>query len=227
MNNPKPNTFFVVLNNGINQLAAQSGYSFSGGVSIYGQPMNSNNNMNNAYNNNNNLFNNSINNNIKPGSNVNIYNAGNSIYQTEPPDVQLKKILINHFIENNLQKIKDERNKLAQQESKLRNYQNEFKLSNDKIDNFMNNQGNILNSCQNDINNLNNFMNFIQVSDTKGIALIAKEAYLEELLIFVKKSFEKNNINILDAVKLIRNNSRTLFEVRFLREKNTSPNYMI
>ena len=248
MNNPKPNTFFGVLNNGINQLAAQSGYSFSGGVSIYGQPMNSNNNMNNAYNNNNNLFNNSINNNIKPGSNVNIYNAGNSIYQTEPPDVQLKKILINHFIENNLQKIKDERNKLTQQESKLRNYQNEFKLSNDKINNFMNNQGNILNSCQNDINNLNNeilkinsynqnrqgegltrdnFMNFIQVSNTKGIALIAKEAYLEELLIFVKKSFEKNNINILDAVKLIRNNSRTLFEVRFLREKNTSPNYMI
>jgi hypothetical protein len=147
-----------------------------------------------------------------------------------------------------LQKIKDERNKLTQQESKLRNYQNEFKLSNDKIENFMNNQGNILNSCQNDINDLNNeilkinsynqnrqgeglnrdnFMNFIQVSDTKGIALIAKEAYLEELLIFVKKSFEKNNINILDAVKLIRNNSRTLFEVRFLREKNTSPNYMI
>jgi len=34
--------------------------------------------------------------------------------------------------------------------------QNEFKLSNDKIENFMNNQGNILNSCQNDINNLNN-----------------------------------------------------------------------
>ena len=252
MNNPKPNSFYGVLNNGINQIAMQSGYSFSGGVSFYGQAMNNNinnNNMNNAYMNNNNLFNNAFNNNnVKPGNNVNVYNTGNSIYQTEPPDVQLKKILISHFIEKNLQKVKEERNKLIQQESKLRNYQNEFKISNDKIDNFMNNQGNILNSCQNDINNLSNeiikinsynqnregegltrdnFMNFIQISDTKGIALIAKEAYLEELLLFIKKSFEKNTINFIDAVRLIRNKSRTLFETRFLREKYTKPSYMI
>ena len=245
MNN---NSFFGVLNNGINQLAMQSGYSFSSGVSLYGQAMTNNNNVNNAYNNNNNIYNKNYNNNVIPGSNVNVYNAGNSIYQTEPPDVQLKKILISHFIDKNLQKVKDERNKLLQQESKLKNYQNEFKVCNDKIENFMNNQGNIFNSCQNDINNLNNeinkitsynqnregegltrdnFMNFIQVSDTKGIALIAKEAYLEELLIFIKKSFEKKAININDAVRLIRNNSRTLFETRFLREKNTLPNYMI
>jgi len=245
MNN---NSFFGVLNNGINQLAMQSGYSFSGGVSLYGQAMTNNNNVNNAYNNNNNIYNKNYNNNVIPGSNVNVYNAGNSIYQTEPPDVQLKKILISHFIDKNLQKVKDERNKLLQQESKLRNYQNEFKACSDKIDNFMNNQGAIFNNCQNDINTLNNkimeltqynqsrqnegltkenFMNFIQISDTKTISLIAKEAFLEELLMFIKKAVEKNKIDFSDAVKVIRSNSRTLFETRYMREKRTSTNYMI
>ena len=63
--------------------------SIFSGVSLYGQAMNNNNNVNNTYNNNNNIYNKNYNNNVIPGSNVNVYNAGNSIYQTEPPDVQL------------------------------------------------------------------------------------------------------------------------------------------
>ncbi len=230
INRPQ-NTFYNVLNSGVNQLANQvtnQGYNFNPGANFYNNPVN--------------------NNVIGQNSNVQIYNSNNNIYQNEPPEEQIKKIIINHFIENNLQKIKEEKNKLSQQETRLKNYQNEFKIANDKIDNFMNNQGAIFNNCQNDINTLNNkimeltqynqsrqnegltkenFMNFIQISDTKTISLIAKEAFLEELLMFIKKAVEKNKIDFSDAVKVIRSNSRTLFETRYMREKRTSTNYMI
>ena len=230
INRPQ-NTFYNVLNSGVNQLANQAtnqGYNFNPGANFYNNPVN--------------------NNVIGQNSNVQIYNSNNNIYQNDPPEEQIKKIIINHFIENNLQKIKEEKNKLSQQENKLKNYQNEFKIANDKIDNFMNNQGTIFNNCQNDINTLNNkimeliqynqsrqnegltkenFMNFIQISDTKTISLIAKEAFLEELLMFIKKAVEKNKIDFSDAVKAIRSNSRTLFETRYMREKRTSTNYMI
>jgi hypothetical protein len=230
INRPQ-NTFNNVLNSGVNQLANQAtnqGYNFNPGANFYNNPVN--------------------NNVIGQNSNVQIYNSNNNIYQNDPPEEQIKKIIINHFIENNLQKIKEEKNKLSQQENKLKNYQNEFKIANDKIDNFMNNQGTIFNNCQNDINTLNNkimeliqynqsrqnegltkenFMNFIQISDTKTISLIAKEAFLEELLMFIKKAVEKNKIDFSDAVKVIRSNSRTLFETRYMREKRTSTNYMI
>ena len=230
INRPQ-NTFYNVLNSGVNQLANQAtnqGYNFNPGANFYNNPVN--------------------NNVIGQNSNVQIYNSNNNIYQNDPPEEQIKKIIINHFIENNLQKIKEEKNKLSQQENKLKNYQNEFKIANDKIDNFMNNQGAIFNNCQNDINTLNNkimeliqynqsrqnegltkenFMNFIQISDTKTISLIAKEAFLEELLMFIKKAVEKNKIDFSDAVKVIRSNSRTLFETRYMREKRTSTNYMI
>ena len=230
INRPQ-NTFYNVLNSGVNQLANQAtnqGYNFNPGANFYNNPVN--------------------NNVIAQNSNVQIYNSNNNIYQNDPPEEQIKKIIINHFIENNLQKIKEEKNKLSQQENKLKNYQNEFKIANDKIDNFMNNQGTIFNNCQNDINTLNNkimeltqynqsrqnegltkenFMNFIQISDTKTISLIAKEAFLEELLMFIKKAVEKNKIDFSDAVKVIRSNSRTLFETRYMREKRTSTNYMI
>ena len=230
INRPQ-NTFYNVLNSGVNQLANQvsnQGYNFNPGANFYNNP---------------------VNNNVIPqNSNVQIYNSNNNIYQNDPPEEQIKKIIINHFIEKNLQKIKEEKNKLSQQENKLKNYQNEFKIANDKIDNFMNNQGAIFNNCQNDINTLNNkimeltqynqsrqnegltkenFMNFIQISDTKTISLIAKEAFLEELLMFIKKAVEKNKIDFSDAVKVIRSNSRTLFETRYMREKRTSTNYMI
>lgn len=230
INRPQ-NTFYNVLNSGVNQLANQvsnQGYNFNPGANFYNNPVN--------------------NNVIAQNSNVQIYNSNNNIYQNDPPEEQIKKIIINHFIEKNLQKIKEEKNKLSQQETKLKNYQNEFKIANDKIDNFMNNQGAIFNNCQNDINTLNNkimeltqynqsrqnegltkenFMNFIQISDTKTISLIAKEAFLEELLMFIKKAVEKNKIDFSDAVKVIRSNSRTLFETRYMREKRTSTNYMI
>ena len=230
INRPQ-NTFYNVLNSGVNQLANQvsnQGYNFNPGANFYNNPVN--------------------NNVIAQNSNVQIYNSNNNIYQNDPPEEQIKKIIINHFIENNLQKIKEEKNKLSQQETRLKNYQNEFKIANDKIDNFMNNQGAIFNNCQNDINTLNNkimeltqynqsrqnegltkenFMNFIQISDTKTISLIAKEAFLEELLMFIKKAVEKNKIDFSDAVKVIRSNSRTLFETRYMREKRTSTNYMI
>ena len=230
INRPQ-NTFYNVLNSGVNQLANQvsnQGYNFNPGANFYNNPVN--------------------NNVIGQNSNVQIYNSNNNIYQNDPPEEQIKKIIINHFIEKNLQKIKEEKNKLSQQENKLKNYQNEFKIANDKIDNFMNNQGAIFNNCQNDINTLNNkimeltqynqsrqnegltkenFMNFIQISDTKTISLIAKEAFLEELLMFIKKAVEKNKIDFSDAVKVIRSNSRTLFETRYMREKRTSTNYMI
>ena len=229
INRPQ-NTFYNVLNSGVNQLDNQvsnQGYNFNPGANFYNNP---------------------VNNNVIPqNSNVQIYNSNNNIYQNDPPEEQIKKIIINHFIEKNLQKIKEEKNKLSQQETKLKNYQNEFKIANDKIDNFMNNQGAIFNNCQNDINTLNNkimeltqynqsrqnegltkenFMNFIQISDTKTISLIAKEAFLEELLMFIKKAVEKNKIDFSDAVKVIRSNSRTLFETRYMREKRTSTNYM-
>ena len=230
INRPQ-NTFYNVLNSGVNQLANQvsnQGYNFNPGANFYNNPVN--------------------NNVIAQNSNVQIYNSNNNIYQNDPPEEQIKKIIINHFIEKNLQKIKEEKNKLSQQETRLKNYQNEFKTANDKIDNFMNNQGAIFNNCQNDINTLNNkimeltqynqsrqnegltkenFMNFIQISDTKTISLIAKEAFLEELLMFIKKAVEKNKIDFSDAVKVIRSNSRTLFETRYMREKRTSTNYMI
>ena len=64
-----------------------------------------------------------------------------------------------------------------------------------------------------------NCVNYINVQDPNALRIIADEANLEELLLTVKKGFEKKKVSFSDAISYTRNTSRDLFIAKVLRNK--------
>ena len=67
-----------------------------------------------------------------------------------------------------------------------------------------------------------NFEDFISLPndiDKQIINLISQEAFIDEYLIVVKKSFQKEIISFSETVKIIRTLSRELFKIKFYKEK--------
>ena len=195
--------------------------------SIYGVPQN-------------NIYGNSgMNMNTIPKSNPNM---NYSQFQTGNPEDEMKNILINEAREKVEAKYLKVRKTLSQQNMKLKNYQNQFGIESEKINSYLMNKDQMLMASENALNDISNqvynlteynnanrgkslsgdnFMSFLKISDNdqKAIALVAKEAYYEEMLTLCKKGFEKQNIPFVDAVKFTRNAARDLFSVRYKREK--------
>ena len=197
--------------------------------SIYGVPQQTNNIYGNGGMNMSNI----------PKSNANM---NYSQYQTGNPEDEMKNILINEAREKVEAKYLKVRKTLCQQNMKLKNYQNQFGIESEKINNYLMNKDQMLMASENALNDISNqvynlteynnanrgktlsgdnFMSFLKISDNdqKAIALVAKEAYYEEMLTLCKKGFEKQNIPFVDAVKFTRNAARDLFSVRYKREK--------
>ena len=67
---------------------------------------------------------------------------------------------------------------------------------------------------------LNNLESVLIISNKDFYLRLAKEKAIEEYILVVKKSYEKQNIDFNTALNLIRTNSRNIF---FLKYKNANP----
>lgn len=166
----------------------------------------------------------------------------NSLYQ-QPNinhDEEFKKIMINVVFDKLSGKVIEENQKLNQENKVLVNYKNKFNTEGQKLKTFLNQQQEINFKCNNDINTISteiqkiqeyntnnqsksltpeNCINYINVQDPNAIKVIADEANLEELMLVVRKGFEKKKVNFHDAINFIRNTSRELFGVKFMKKK--------
>ena len=64
-----------------------------------------------------------------------------------------------------------------------------------------------------------NCVNYLDLPDSEALKIIADETSLEELILVVKKGFERKKIPLDKAIEFTRNSSRDLFAIKCLKEK--------
>jgi hypothetical protein len=154
-------------------------------------------------------------------------------------DDQIKQIYINELKSILIPKIKFERKKLQSHEEKLLNYGKLFTKRIDQTKSLADRKDDVINKIQSLSSNIRdemivyknyielnsqlnlNFQNIeklVYVSDTPLIKTIAAEAVLEDYLFYVKKAYEKKVFNFQDTIKIIRNHSREMYNLKFYRE---------
>ena len=243
-NQQQPNSFGGGIygnnnNNNYNQQPQPN--SFGGG--IYG------NNNNNNYNNNNNQqpqpnsFGGGIygNNNNNNNNNPNQVGAGGIFDQPKKnPDEEFKEILMNEVSSKISNNLVSEKQRLYNQNQKMKNYKSIFSQENEKLNNFVNAQNQIKTKCDEDMNNMNhalsriqdqinksknmilneeNCINLVDVPDPGAIKMIAQETCMEEMILVVRKGFERKKISFDQAIMFMRNSARDLFAIKFLKDK--------
>lgn len=156
------------------------------------------------------------------------------------PDMDFKKALISSISEKVSPKLIAEHKKLNQQNKQLNNYKNQFQSENQKLLNLIQSKDNIIQKCNDELNNIeteilknreyvkehqsqsmtaDNCLNYVKVSDPVLLRTIAKEACLEESIQVMSKAYEKKSMSLEDAIEFVRNASKEIVAVRFLREK--------
>jgi hypothetical protein len=227
-NNNQPSSFGggIYGNNNNNQ---QPG-SFGGG--IYG------NNNNNNNNNQPNSFGGGI-----YGNNNNNQNYGGGIYNQPPqkdPNEEFKEILINEVSSKITDKLIAEKKRLNTQNEKLKNYKTVFTRENEQLQNFVNGQNQIKTRCDEDMTNMShalqrvqdqinqtknsvlnedNCINLIEVPDTAPLKIVANETSMEEMILIVRKAFERKKLSFDDTIMFMRNTTRDIFALKFLKDK--------
>ena len=219
--------------------------SFGGG--IY-ENNNNNNNKKNENNNGNNQnggfydFTNKINQNQ-----YNNYNNNQPEYAAPPPiplvknvDEDLKNILLNEVCEKISNKLIEEKKRLKEQNRKIEEYKSKFYKENEKLKNFLNDQMQIKFKCEEDMTNMKNAirkvkdyndnnkiiivdeencLDYLDLPNKNAIKIIADEACMEEMILIVRKGFERKKISFDEALFFMRNSSRDLFSIKFLKER--------
>ena len=192
-----------------------------------------------------NILNNNIINNNQGDPFVNIANLFNNLsisnnkILNEKENV-VKNILIEEVFDKISSKLISEYKKLNQQNKTLNNYKNQFRNENEKMEKYFAKKKEIENKCAKDLYHLNteikkyyeyckkkeikkvteeNCLDFIKVESPEVIKAIAQEIDNEELIIMIKKGFEKKVINFKEAILATREASRNLFVSKKLREK--------
>ena len=217
------NAVFNIMNNNINN-NNNSGDPFANIASIFSENFMGNNNNNaniNAFNNNKNNFN----------DNKNALLGKEHI---------VKNILVEEVFDKISSKLISEYKKLNQQNKTLNNYKNQFRNENEKMEKYFVKKKEIENKCVKDLYHLNleikkyneynkkketnkvteeNCLDFIKVESPEMIKSIANEINNEELIIMIKKGFEKKVINFKDAILATREASRNLFVNKMVTEK--------
>ena len=215
------NAVFNIMNNNINNNNTSD--PFANIASIFNENfMSNNNNANiNAFNNNKNNFN----------ENKNVLLCKEHI---------VKNILVEEVFDKISSKLISEYKKLNQQNKTLNNYKNQFRNENEKMEKYFVKKKEIENKCVKDLYHLNleikkyieynkkketnkiteeNCLDFIKVESPEMIKSIANEINNEELIIMIKKGFEKKVINFKDAILATREASRNLFVNKMVTEK--------
>ena len=122
----------------------------------------------------------------------------------------------------------------------MKNYKSIFSQENEKLNNFVNAQNQIKTKCDEDMNNMNhalsriqdqinksknmilneeNCINLVDVPDPGAIKMIAQETCMEEMILVVRKGFERKKISFDQAIMFMRNSARDLFAIKFLKDK--------
>ena len=175
-------------------------------------------------------------------SNININFSNNNNFRNKIYGKEniIKNILIEEVFDKISSKLISEYKKLNQQNKTLNNYKNQFRNENEKMEKYFAKKKEIENKCAKDLYHLNteikkyyeyckkkeikkvteeNCLDFIKVESPEVIKAIAKEINNEELIIMIKKGFEKKVINFKDAILATREAGRNLFVSKMLTEK--------
>ena len=244
--NNKTNTGFNITynNNGIQNI--NNNDNFTNIKTQNNQNMNNNNNINNYNTNNYNnymnlkMFNNqNINNMNRPSLNNNNLNPFN-VNQLYEKDNIIKDILIESVFDKISSKLISEYKKLNQQNKTLNNYKNQYKNESEKIEKYVAKKQEISNECTKHLYYLNNeikkckdyinkkkenkitdqnCLDFVKVENPRALQAIAQEINNEELIIMIKKGFEKKKITLQEAISSTRDAARELFISKYIREK--------
>ena len=190
-----------------------------------------NNNSNDPFANIASIFNNNININFSNNNNFR-----NKIYGKENI---IKNILIEEVFDKISSKLISEYKKLNQQNKTLNNYKNQFRNENEKMEKYFAKKKDIENKCNKDLYHLNteikkyseynkkkiekitekNCLDYIKVESPEVIKSISNEINYEELIIIIRKGFERKAISFEQAIMSIRNTSRELFISKMIIEK--------
>ena len=191
-----------------------------------------------------NIMNNNINNNNQGDPFVNIANLFNNLsisnnkILNEKENV-VKNILIEEVFDKISSKLISEYKKLNQQNKTLNNYKNQFRNENEKMEKYFAKKKDIENKCNKDLYHLNteikkyseynkkkiekitekNCLDYIKVESPEVIKSISNEINYEELIIIIRKGFERKAISFEQAIMSIRNTSRELFISKIITEK--------
>ena len=180
-------------------------------------------------------------NNTNSNNNMNNMNNILNINQLYAKDnIMIKNILIESVFDKISSKLISEYKKLNQQNKTLNNYKNQFKNENDKIEKYISKKQDISNECtkilyymNNEIKKTNeyikkrkdkkitdqNCLEFVKVENPQVLRAIANEINYEELIIMIKKGFEKKKITFQEAISSTRDAARELFISKYTREK--------
>ena len=207
------------------------------------------NNTNNGFNfslynnnNNNNIFQNNTQNNQsmnmsgKFNNNMNI-NFNNQLQLKENI---VKNILVESVFDKISSKLISEYKKLNQQNKTLNNYRHQFRNENEKMKKYIEKKQEITNRCTKDLYHLNieikkyeenlkkkknnkitdqNCLEYIKVENPLVLRCIADEISYEELLVLIKKGFEKKKITFQEAISATRDAARNYFISKVKKEK--------
>ena len=214
------NAVFNIMNNNINNINNNSGDPFANIASLF--------TVNNG---------NNTGNNIMYVNDNNNNNKQNMFYGKEKV---IKDILVEEVFDKISSKLISEYKKLNQQNKTLNNYKNQFRNENEKMEKYFTKKKDIENKCTKDLYHLNteikkyseynkkkeinkitdnNCLGFIKIESPEVIKAIANEINNEEMIIMVKKGFEKKVINFQEAIMFTREASRNLFIAKMVTEK--------
>ena len=233
-NNGNINNHYNMNNNNMNNFR----YS-NPNPNNYNKNANNMNNMNIYNNMNNNMNNNNLNNNYNKNNN-NLFNKAmneqnNNNLPLQFDENKAKAALIN-LLKNNLsQKIDFAIQPISSSYLKLEKIRENIikKIRDfDKVESKENAIRQTINTLQKEMDftitspkgidkpDLNNLESVLIISNKDHYLRLAKEKAIEEYILVVKKSYEKQNIDFNTALNLIRTNSRNIF---FLKYKNATP----
>ena len=198
---------------------------------------NPNSNFQNQINNFNQNINNNFSNIQNPNFNNPFLNQQNNQKQIQNiPQIQIdeksaKKNLIKKIILNILPKVRNQFFNIGIITKKLESLQNELKTKLNKLNELESKSSQLndtVNSLQQDLINysfqmpekvdlsdLSNLDNLITIQNKDKYIKFAKENSLEEMLLLIKKAFEKKTIDIKTASMLIRIHSRFIFYLKY------------
>jgi len=174
-------------------------------------------------------------------SNININFSNNNNFRNKIYGKEniIKNILIEEVFDKISSKLISEYKKLNQQNKTLNNYKNQFRNENEKMEKYFAKKKDIENKCNKDLYHLNteikkyseynkkkiekitekNCLDYIKVESPEVIKSISNEINYEELIIIIRKGFERKAISFEQAIMSIRNTSRELFISKLITEK--------
>jgi hypothetical protein len=174
-------------------------------------------------------------------SNININFSNNNNFRNKIYGKEniIKNILIEEVFDKISYKLISEYKKLNQQNKTLNNYKNQFRNENEKMEKYFAKKKDIENKCNKDLYHLNteikkyseynkkkiekitekNCLDYIKVESPEVIKSISNEINYEELIIIIRKGFERKAISFEQAIMSIRNTSRELFISKMITEK--------